>query len=253
MPMFHSSGVFAAVKRHFNDPQIFDSVRLSATSKGGHVSLSLTEADEVLHGPTADEDMAASIWREVIREAKDEADPHGPWRLVLIRLALPRLTGTVYRICARLRASRPDIESEMVIALLETLRSLDPNCTDAPATLLKAARDEAWRFARSVRQVIPVGHIEAIAKDHDHPGADQHSEPEDYERQEAELEVTPPAGPDGLRSTLRFRLSTAQLEGERLGELAGRLELHEVVRKARRTRRKRRTGTTSPHPRRKRR
>lgn len=238
----YSGGVFAAVRRHFGDPWTGDRVRLPVPSKGRTVSMSPAEAHEALHGLQADTTLAVAIWQEVICAAKSETAAHGPWRLLLIWLTLPRLSGTVYRITTRLRASQPDVEAEMVLALLETLPTVEPGFPCASDVLVKAACSRAWRFARSAPAVILSGRIEDITAN------DGHGEAEDSGQQDWQVEITPPAGADGLHAPLRFPIPAVHLEGERLGALAGRLGLSGVVRQAQRTRGGRRTGTLSLRP-----
>ncbi|MER5766620.1 hypothetical protein [Streptomyces sp. NPDC001985] len=257
MTLFDTSGVFTTIKKHFDDPHTVEGVELRVTHERRTLPFSPAEARETLYGPTADPALKAALWQEVIRAAKAEREPRGPWRLLLIWLALPRLNSAAYRVCTRLRASRPDIEAEMVLALLETLEKVAPDASDAADVLVRAARNRAWRYARTTRHPIPVGHIERIAQNHDHPGAgdpgDTDPEP-DPGPWDWEVEVTHAQGPDGgdsadgLRAPLRFSVSATQLEGERLGSLAGRLDLRTVVSKSRRTRKRRRIGTLSVRP-----
>ncbi|MEV5883828.1 hypothetical protein AB0L74_14085 [Streptomyces sp. NPDC052020] len=204
----------------------------------------------MLHGDGANPAHAAPIWRDAIRAAQNEEAAHGPWQLLLMWLLLPRLTGTVHRITVRLGAGRTDLESEMVLALLDKLPAVGPDLPDAAEQLIHAARASAWRYARSERRTIPSAHIEAIATRRGHPGTGVGEEADAYDFVEYALEVVPPPGPTELRAPLRFTTSSAQLEGERLGVLAKRLDLHDVVRLARRRGGRRRVGTLSLTPRR---
>ncbi|MEU7226772.1 hypothetical protein [Streptomyces chrestomyceticus] len=248
MTSHYTNGVFDAVKRHFADPRIAEHLRLSLSSEHTPVSLSPSEAHEALHGTESDPALGAAVWREVIGAAKAETEPQGPWRMLLVWLATPRLNGTAHRITSRLKASRPDIEAEMVLALLETLQTVEPDSPFAAEILIKAARSRAWRFARPSLFLLPVRHIENIAREDDHPGADDQPEAEIPDPREWELEFAPPNSPGGLRAPLRFPVSAAQLEGERLGVLAGRLGLQDIVHQARRGRPRRRVGTLTLRP-----
>ncbi|MET8840373.1 hypothetical protein ABZW67_09785 [Streptomyces rubiginosohelvolus] len=249
MTLLHPSGAFTAVKRHFTEPWTAEELRLEVFAEEGTVPLTPAQAFEGLYGPAASPALESEIWRVCIRRAKDEyeAGSGGRWQLLLIWLLLPRLSGTVYRACTRLRASQPDVEAEAVLGLLETLTTLDPDFPDAAASLASAARSRAWRSARSARPMIPVGHIEDLVKEANHPGAEGSSVLEGSSSN-WDVEITPPDGPDGLRAPVRFPVSKAQLEGERLGALAHQIGIHDVVRRARRPQRGRRIGTISVRP-----
>ncbi|MEE1738398.1 hypothetical protein PUR49_18045 [Streptomyces sp. BE147] len=248
MTLLHPGGVFAAVTSHFADPLSVEDVRLTIGSERGPLSLSPSEAHEALHGPDADPVLSAAIWREVIRAARSGADPRGKWQLLLVWLLLPRLGGTVYRVSARLRTNRADVESEMVLALLETLEGLDPEFPGAADALTASARGSAWRYARSARRAVPVGHIESIARDDSHPGAADEEGTEDFAPFDRELEVSPPDRPDGLSAPLRITVTAAQVEAVRLGALAHRFGLPDAVLRTRGTGRRRCIGRVSLRP-----
>ncbi|MEV0279272.1 hypothetical protein AB0I22_23200 [Streptomyces sp. NPDC050610] len=249
MTLLHPSGVFVAVRRYFAEPRASQHILLHFDTEDRTMSLTAVEAYDTLYGPTADPALGAEVWREAIRAAKDEEEPYGPRRLLLIWLAQPRLYSAVRKISRGLRDSQRDIESEMVLGLLEAVPAIDPDSPQAPDALLTAARRRAGRYRRALQPMTPVDHIEAIARNDDHPGADgQPGESPDWE-----MHIARPDGPEGLRAPLRFPVSAAQVEGERLGSLAARLGLHAVVRRSGQGARRQRIGTVSLRPRRKRR
>lgn len=248
MTLLHPGGVFAAVKSHFADPQNVEDIRLAVGSEQEPLLLSPSEAHEALHGSDADPVLSAAIWREVIRAAQKEADPRGKWQLLLVWLLLPRLGGTVYRISTRLRANRADLESEMVLTLLEALEGQDPEFPGVADALTASARGSAWRYARSARRAVPVGHIESITRDDRHPGAADEDESEDSVPFDWELEVSPPDRPDGFSAPLRITVTAAQVEQARLGALAHRFGLPDAVLRTQGTRRRRRIGRVSLRP-----
>ncbi|MCB5909661.1 hypothetical protein [Streptomyces pinistramenti] len=249
MTLLPPSGVFAVVRSYFADPQAVEHLRLTVATEHGPVALSPAEAHSALYGAEADPAVGAGVWQAAIRAAQHDTEPQGPWRLLLVWLALPRLSGSVYRICTRLRAARSDTESEMVLALLETLPTVAPEDRDV---LLRAARSQAWRFARSARGLVPTAHIESMATDDRHPGADA---PDDAADEEADgcsewhVEVTPPDGPAGLSAPLHFTVPAARGEGGTSGTSADDSGFREVVRLARHIRRRPRLGTLSLRPR----
>ncbi|MFI8432512.1 hypothetical protein ACIGJO_01970 [Streptomyces sp. NPDC079020] len=248
MTLLHPGGVFAAVTSHFADPRNAEDVRLTIGPERAPLPLSPSEAHDALHGPDADPVLSAAIWREVIRAAQGGADPRGKWQLLLIWLLLPRLGGTVYRVSVRLRANRADLESEMVLALLEALEEQDPEFPGAADALASSARGSAWRYARSARRAVPVGHIESIAREDGHPGSADEDGAEDCAPFDWELEVSPPDGPDGFSAPWRITVTAAQVEQARLGALAHRFGLPDAVLRTRGTRRRRCIGRVSLRP-----
>ncbi|MFH8558577.1 hypothetical protein ACH4GP_25740 [Streptomyces celluloflavus] len=237
---------------HFAEPQAAEQMVLRVTQQSADepTLLSPAEAQKALRDDQADPSLTASIWREAIRAAQNDEAPDGPWQLLLIWLILPRLTGTVHRITVRLRTSRSDLESEMVLALLERLPTVDPDVPDSIGQLTQAARSSAWRYARAGKRTFPSADIEAIVTRHGHPGAGVREEVDEHDFGDFDLEISPPSGPIGLRAGLRFTTRSEQLEGERLGVLARRMNLHDVVRQTSHTGGRRRVGTLSLRPRR---
>ncbi|WP_328913037.1 MULTISPECIES: hypothetical protein [unclassified Streptomyces] len=239
-----SSSAFAAVSRHFDDPRAREDVRLTVAPDGDGgqpLSLSPAEAREALYEPASDPALSAAIWQEALVRACADRTPGGSWQLLLIWLALPQLTGTAYRICGRLRADRADVESEMILALLEELRIADPATLPSAQALIKAARSHGWRFARAGLRERPSAHLENLADD----SCRTVTGGENLEQQDFEVEVVRPDGPDGLRAPLRFPIPAERLEREVLNSLADDLGLHEVMRRAGHSRNRRRIGTLS--------
>lgn len=241
-----SRGAFAAVIHHFENPHVKEEVLLTVDTEGNDepIRLSPPEAREALYGPDAAPELATAVWKATLRAACAEATPHGPWQLLAIWLALPRLTGTAYRICGRLRVDRSDVESEMVLALLEELRTVDPESPLSAQTLIRAACGGGWRFARAALREAPSTHLENIAEG-DHRALTGGTAESLARQADFELEVTRPEGAAGLNASLRFRVSTAQLEEEVLRSLTDHLGSHKVVSRTKHSGRKRRTGTMS--------
>ncbi|KUL34164.1 hypothetical protein ADL22_30830 [Streptomyces sp. NRRL F-4489] len=250
MAPVNSGGAFAAVTAHFAQPQATEHLALGVSRQPGSEPMTLcpTQAKQALYGDQADASLAAPIWQAAIRAAQADATSGSPWQLLLIWLALPRLTGTVRRIATRLRVDPLDLESEMILAFLERLTTVHPDFPGAIDELARAARSSAWRFARSGSRSIPSADIEAAATRHGHPGTTVYGETDEQALEDLDLEILPLPGPAGLRAELRFTSRAERLEGERLGMLAGRLDLHDVVRQARRTGGRRRIGTLSLRP-----
>ncbi|MFE3093768.1 hypothetical protein ACFXG1_08055 [Streptomyces sp. NPDC059248] len=213
------TSMFASVRRHFDDPRVRDVVLVtvpSGTEGAEPVRLTAAETHEALYGPNSDPQFAAAVWREVLRTAPSDLSPHGTGKLLAIWLTLPRLTGTVYRVCTRLRADRSDVEAEMVLALLEELAAPDAANRLSDSSLIRAARTRAWLFARGGLRELPSTQVERIAQDHALTASDEETDTQAEEG--LDVQVNRPDGPDGLRAPLRFRVRPEHL---RKGVFAG--------------------------------
>jgi len=206
------SGVFAAITHHFDNLALGE-VILSVTPNhdgGGPLHLPLTEARITLHEPDSSPALGAAIWRSVLAAALAEREPSDVYKLAVIWLTIPQLTGTVHRVCMRLRADQADVESEMVLTILEELQTADQAESLSPQALIKRARSRAWHFARQGLQERATDRLENISEDC--RLALINASVEDLEVPgNVEVEVTRPAGRDGLQAPLRFRVSAAHV------------------------------------------
>ncbi|OKI08100.1 hypothetical protein A6A06_35205 [Streptomyces sp. CB02923] len=204
--------MFASVRRHFDEPRIGDAVLvLVPTDTEGREPVRLTAAEthETLYGPGSDPQFATAVWKEVIRTALSDVTPHGTGKLLMIWLALPRLTGTVHRVSTRLRADRSDVEAEMVLALLEELAAPDAASRLSDSSLIHAARTRAWRFARDGLRERPSTQVERITQDRALTTSD--GEADASAEKGLDVRVDRPDGPDGLHAPLRFRVRPEHL------------------------------------------
>ncbi|MBX7554864.1 hypothetical protein K1Y78_44805 [Streptomyces sp. tea 10] len=195
------------MRRHFDDPRVGDAVLVTVpTGPEGAEPVPLTPAEthRALYGPGSNPQFAAAVWKEVLRTALSDLAPHGAGKLTVIWLALPRLTGTVHRICTRLRADRSDVEAEMVLALLEELAAPDAASRLSASSLIHAARTRAWRFARDGLRELPSTQVECITQAHALTASDGEADaPAD---ESLDVRVDRPDCPDGLHAPLRFRV-----------------------------------------------
>ncbi|MER5771057.1 hypothetical protein [Streptomyces sp. NPDC001985] len=214
------------------------------TERAEPVRLTAAEAHEALYGPGADPRHSAAIWQAVLSAARADLTPHGDSRLLVIWLMLPRLTGTVHRVCRRLGADRCDVEAEMALALLEELTEPGNTTHSCAAPLAKAARVRAWRLARGGWREFPSTRVEHIARNcaltHEEESADASAS-----QGGLDIRVDRPDGPDGPRASLRFRVRSEHLRADALAKggdgTRGRVEGRCV-----RTRRARRRVGTLP-------
>ncbi|MFJ3902139.1 hypothetical protein [Streptomyces sp. NPDC090025] len=229
----YPSGVFAAIAGHCDSLLAVDDLAFAVDVVGrGPTSLTPIEAREALRAD-ADAPTSAAVWEVAIRRAQqDEAD--GRWRLLLLWLVLPRLTGTAHRVATRLRADRADVESELVLGILEAVDTVDPAFPGAVDALLAAARSRAWAYGRSLRRLVPVADIEAVTTP---------------PRDDGPVEQVPPGRPAPPADATPHRpMPVSDLEGERIGALAAELKLIKIARQAQRGR-WRHIGTVSLRPR----
>ncbi|MEV7941345.1 hypothetical protein AB0O82_35125 [Kitasatospora sp. NPDC088264] len=199
------------------------------------VELSPSDAWQRLYGRYRDNALGRRIWQHAIRLAQQEisgaTDPTGypvsGWRLVLLSLAVPRLRSTVRRLGWEFGLARDELESAAVLGLLTQLPEVDPEQQGAEGLLIRSAVRHCWALVTPRRSERPVADISTVVDA-------RQSCPDPAEELAWELSVTPPDRPDGLAATLYFTASRANVEGVRLGALAERLGLREVVHRARR-------------------
>lgn len=244
------SSMFASVRRHFDDPRVGDSVLVTVPSdiEGAEPArLTAVETYEALYGPGSDPQFAAAVWKEVLTTALSDLAPHNTGKLLAIWLALPRLTGTVHRVCTRLHADRSDVEAEMILALLEELAAPDAASRLSGSSLIHAARTRAWCFARDGLRELPSNHVERIAQDRALSASDGEA---DAPAEEClDVRVDRPDGPDGLRAPLRFRVRPEHLRKGALtdaGDWTRDRSTHHAPRNNRRP--ERRAGTRPVRP-----
>ncbi|MER6604824.1 hypothetical protein ABT282_02615 [Streptomyces sp. NPDC000927] len=207
-----SSSMFASVSRHFDEPRVGDAVLVTVptdTEGAEPTRLTAAETHDALYGPGFDPQFAAAVWKEVLRTALSDLTPHGTGKLLVIWLALPRLTGTVHRVCTRLRADRPDVEAEMVLALLEELAAPDAASRISDSSLIHAARTRAWRFARDGLRELASTQVERMTQDRALTASG--GEADAPAEEGLDVRVDRPDGPDGLRAPLRFRVHPEHL------------------------------------------
>ncbi|MCF3106583.1 hypothetical protein IPZ58_34210 [Streptomyces roseoverticillatus] len=226
-------GVFALIDRELLGARGGVRPFLTVAVDRHTVRLSPVESRKALYGPGRDEALGRAVWRQAVREAQQEPGHggDGTGRLLVVWLALPGLYRNLHRILRQLRVERDDLEGEAVLAVLATLDAADPDSPDMGGLMIKEAVNRMWAYANRIRQEVPVVDIAAFAE-----ARNATAPPEEQLRPTDgwELHVTPPPCPNGLAATLRFAESRTRREGERLGALAHRAGLPDVVFRARR-------------------
>ncbi|MFI0976530.1 hypothetical protein ACH4SP_05830 [Streptomyces sp. NPDC021093] len=216
------SSTFASVRRYFDEPRVRDATLVvvpTDTDAAEPVRLTVAETHEALHGPGSEPQFASLVWKELLRNAVSDRTPHGTGKLLVIWLALPRLTGTVHRVCTRLCADRSDVESEMVLALLEELAAPEAASRLSDTSLVHAARTRAWCFARDGMREHPSAQVERLAQDSALASSD--GETETPAEEGLDVQVDRPDGPDGLHAPLRFRVRPEHLRRDALVDADG--------------------------------
>ncbi|MCM3810763.1 hypothetical protein ND808_33795 [Streptomyces sp. DR7-3] len=242
--------MFASVRRHFDDPRGGDAILVTVptdTEGAEPVRLTAAETHDALYGPGSDPQFAAAVWKEVLSAALSDLAPHDTGKLLVIWLALPRLAGTVHRVCTRLRADRSDVEAEMVLALLEELAAPDAASRLNDSSLIHAAHTKAWRFARDGLRELPSTQVEHIAQDRALTASD--GEVDAPAEEGLDVQVDRPDGPDGLRTPLRFRVRPEHLRKGAFPDTDGGTRDRSTRQGSRKNRQSgRRVGTRPVHP-----
>ncbi|MFE9422679.1 hypothetical protein ACFYNO_06940 [Kitasatospora sp. NPDC006697] len=223
-------------------------VSLAVATPDGMTRLSPVEARGVLYDRSGNRRLADQIWRQSVISAQCEGSSAGDRRLFAIWLALPAVRGTVYRLATRWRIDRRDLESEVLLALLSALEAADTRAPEIGRELLRHAFRQVWNAARARLRERPMADIERSAAAHLTAESPDPSLVSDW-TDGWELQVSPPARPDGLSAVVRFSVSPERLESFRLGALADHLGLREIVYRARRPGEGTRIGTLSLRPR----
>ncbi|MFJ1648292.1 hypothetical protein [Streptomyces sp. NPDC088258] len=208
------------------------------------VRLTPSEAHTALYGPGADPEFSAAIWQAVLGTALADRTSHGPEKLLVIWLALPRLSETADRICDRLHADRSDVEAEMTLALLEGLTASDDPSHVAIATLIDTARIRAWCFARAGMREIPFTQVEDLAQDRAVSTTDETADTPTTTRESLDVRVDRLDGPDGPQAPLRFQVRPEHLREDTFDDSVDETGARRVERGPRKRRIRRRVGTS---------
>ncbi|WP_283137498.1 hypothetical protein [Rhizohabitans arisaemae] len=194
---------------------------LLVDTSSGLIRLTPQEAKASIRGNRPYE----AVWRAAILAARHGEPDQELSFLFAVWLAEPWMTRVMSMISSRFRESREDLEAEFVTAFLENLHNIDLNRLDASESLLIAASRSTWALACAARRERPVNDsCDLMARD----------DLESYAESGWELEFIPPPRPDRLSAPLRFVADSTRIEGERLGTLAYRLGLADIVLRARR-------------------
>lgn len=173
--------------------------------------------------------LAEAVWRQALIAAQrgTELDES----LLPVYLALPALQRSVRR-AVRWRKDRVEIEAEALSALVAAQSCVNPEASDAGHAYVAAARRQMWRALRlAATRERPVADIAAHAAAYNvAPCFSAAEKAEDR----WELRFEPLVRRESLSATLRFTVDGRRVEGVRLGALAQRIGLQEVVYRARR-------------------
>lgn len=184
---------------------------------------------DALYAQPRDASLGIAVWRYALVRAQNALN--GDDRLLAVWLALPDLRWSV-RKAVRWRKDRREVESEALLALLEAQQDVDVGDPLAGPLYLAAARSRLFRALRlTAARERPTADIAAIAAARNRVSPFDN---EDRDETNWEVHVRPRDRADGLSAVLRFTVSPRRLEGARIGALAHRLGLREVVYRARR-------------------
>jgi hypothetical protein len=234
MPLHLRSDLFRRI-----DERIASSEHASLSIKFGTVHLTAYQARDAVRGVGGDTTLRDMVWREAILAAQREKPGDDMARLFAVWLGEPWIRRALSMISAWIRVSHEDLEAEMVASFLEGLTSADAESPGVSDKLLKSAANRACSAARSgTREILLQDPTVLMPPDNLNL----------FTRDGWELEITPPGRADGLSASIRFTASPTQIEGERLGALAHRLGLQDIVYRARRPPEGRPIGALSLRP-----
>lgn len=206
-------------------------VRFPVLLEGARAAFSIREAREALYQDPPDQDVRRAVWREAVLRCGgcrgvETGVSAADWKAVVTWLAIPGLRRVVRRVAECFGADRDDVEAEAVLAVLSALETVDPESPSVGGDLLRFSRSRAWAYGRKFSRELSCGDLANVAADRGDPGLSA--------RERAEGTGIPQA-PQGLvhsgtvvpkRPSARFR---QRVEGERIGSIAERLGLREIV------------------------
>lgn len=243
-------GVFRAVGRAVADAPWAKEAFLECSDGARTIVLSPAQAHRALYGRDSDPTLKGAIWRRTVALAHSEPEEERA-KLLVVWFALPRLYRSVWRITDRFRwaVAAEDVEAEVVAGILLALSKLNGDEPDPDDILVRAALSHGWAVAEaeSGQHKASIAVREEAVREE--PFCALLGLSGDSAAESAwEMEVAPPARPDGLSAPVRFTVSKSRLEGERLGSLTERFGLREVVFRARRPSAGPRVGRLSLRP-----
>ncbi|MFE4975522.1 hypothetical protein ACFRAR_25905 [Kitasatospora sp. NPDC056651] len=241
MALIKYNSVFDVIHERVTSATHLRPAALPVEAGGETVHIDLPQARAALWERPVDGELSREVWRQAVALAQHDtlaaaigsADVTG-WVEAVVWLAMPRLQRVARQASSRLRADRRDVESELVTGIVEELALASPDDPDVGGRLLRAAARRGWDFARGAVEERPNEDVVAIV---DARGAETIDEP-------WELVITPPDRATGLAAPLRFS-SRSEIEAARLGQLAGHLGLHDIIRRPCRSPRGARVGSLS--------
>jgi hypothetical protein len=212
--LLRTSNIFDAIEMNISDMLSVPLLHIHLSRQSEMYILTLDQARKTVFDPEADEAVREGIWRQVVGLVQEqrggECEP--PWQLITVWMVIPALRGTASRLFHRFRVDRSDVQSEMLLAFIEAVHSVDPGHPDLGAFLCRKACSGGWRVRQRVSPEAPVEDIDLAVRSL--PAADSNDVfPQGHVRS------------GGLRAQTSNPASPTQVEGERLGALAHRLGL----------------------------
>ncbi|MFE4399167.1 MULTISPECIES: hypothetical protein [Streptomycetaceae] len=196
--------------------------------EGTHVALSIRAAREALYQDPPDEEIRRAIWREAILRFGDcpETGNAADWRVILTWLAFPGVRRTVRQISERFGVDRDDVEAETALAVLAALEAVDPESPSIGGDLLRFCRGKAWAYGRRFSREHSCGDLATMAADQidSCPSARNGVKAAKIWPVLPSLVHSDEVAPRTSSTVLRQRV-----EGERIGSIAERLGLREIV------------------------
>lgn len=212
MSLLRTSDIFDAIEMHISGLLPEPLLNIHPSGQSEKQILDLDQARKAVFDPETDESVREAIWRQVVRLAQEQSEgEHEPsWQLIAAWMVIPALRRTVSRLVHRFRVDRGDAQSEMLLAAIEAVHSVDRGRPELGTFLCRQACSGGWRARKHTSPETPVEDIDVAARSL--PAADRNDVfSHDHVRRGV------------LRSQDSNPASPSQIEGERLGALAHRL------------------------------
>ncbi|MFI6499035.1 sigma factor [Nonomuraea typhae] len=199
--------MFDAIERQVGDLPLLSDLRLRGDGSGGEISL--PEARRMLMDRRTDLALADDLWTQLVALARTGGEEG---KLAMLWSILPSLRGLAARFRRPGVKDRRDIESEMLVSVLEAAEHLEPGRLRIGGFLYWRARSRLHQMRFHNRRESPVEDIELAATLNAHPGPDVNPLNE--------------AVSHGIVTVSEADLiNRTRVEGERLGSIAERMGL----------------------------
>lgn len=208
MSLLREECVFDAIERQFDAQSLLAGVTLCGDALG-RAEISLAEIRRVLMDRETAPELADDLWSQLVALARTHGETG---RLAVLWTMLPSLRGLAARFRTPGVKDARDIESEMVVSVLEAIGDVEPGRSRIGGFLYWRARSRLHQLRVKGRHEEPVEDVELTARLTAQP--------------EPDMNPLSEAVHQGVVTVSEADLiNRTRLEGERLGSIAQRMGL----------------------------